>query len=130
MMMIKNAPAVEIYANLNGRSRFVPDTHVPSRLGFASQHKRAARTPKIKESDPTSMDENVDLALLNRLVRSLPRNSHPAPPPNPPNPERTNRQTHTQTDAEPGNSPRAAITKPAAPTNTQDKENDIPFQGK
>ena len=28
------------------------------------QHKRAAPTPKINESDPTSLDQNVDLVIL------------------------------------------------------------------
>ena len=59
----------------------------------ACRHKRAAPTPKIKESDPTSLSLFVDLALLNRLVRSLPRNSLPD---HPPNPVRTSRQTNKQ----------------------------------
>ena len=46
------------------------------------QHKRAAPTPKINESDPTSLDKNVDLAVLHRLVRSMSRNSDFAHPPN------------------------------------------------
>ena len=49
--------------------------HVPSRLGLAGRHKRAPRTPKIKESDPTSLQQNVDLVILHRLVRSMSRNS-------------------------------------------------------
>ena len=74
------------------------------------QHKRAIQTLKIKESDLTSTDENVDLALLNRLVRSLPRNSLPDHPPT--QPGQTHRQTHRQTDAELGNSPFTATSPP------------------
>ena len=65
--------------------------------------KQTCNLDEIKESDPTSMDENVDLALLNRLVGSLPRNSHPAHPPN--QSGQAHKHTHRQTDAEPGISP-------------------------
>ena len=56
---------------------------------------------KFKESDPTSLSLFVDLALLNRLVRSLPRNSLPD---HPPNPVRTSKHTHKQTRS-PGSAP-------------------------
>ena len=36
---------------------------------------------KINESDPTSLDKNVDLVILHRLVRSMSRNSDFAHPP-------------------------------------------------
>ena len=38
---------------------------------LALSHQRAPRASKIKESDPTSFDKNVDLAILHRLVRSM-----------------------------------------------------------
>ena len=84
---------------------------------------------KIKESDPTLLSLFVDLALLNRLVRSLPRNSLPDHPPTQPG------QTHTQTNKQTNR--RGAAEQPLhghvasrpAPTHTQDKEIDIPFRG-
>ena len=33
------------------------------------------KSPKINESDPTSLSKNVDLVILHRLVRSVSRNS-------------------------------------------------------
>ena len=84
----------------------------------------ASGLAEVKESDPTSLSLFIDLALLNRFVRSLPRNGHPTKP-------RAVKQEYRQTNR------RGAQDQPLhghvaahpAPTSTQDKEIDIPFGG-
>ena len=77
----------------------------------------AREVAEFKESDPTSLSLFVDLALLNRLVRSLPRNSLPDHPPTQPAQTHTHTHTHTQTnsqtDAESQISPCTATSPPA-----------------